>query len=160
LISGPSDFDGLSRLGIAAGTLSAPASGSTSTATNMASTPGTTPTFGLGLTGGLTNGNMDISTKTGADLARSQLLSVLSNIQKTYQTSNTPPPAAATPGNTSAAASPDSAAQLANYSLALSLLGTSSSNAVNNIATIIAGGTPGSGSGSASSGSASILGLF
>ncbi len=57
------------------------------------------PTYGLGLTGGIAGASMDISTKTGADLARSQLLSVLSNIQNTYQKSNTPP-AAATVGNT------------------------------------------------------------
>jgi hypothetical protein len=138
LISGPSDFDALSRLGIASGVLSAPATGSTSTTT---STSGSTPTYGLGLTGGIA-GSMDISTKTGADLTRSQLLSVLSNIQQAYQTSNTPPQTAASPGNTSAAASPASTAQLASYSAALSLLGNTTSNATNNIALIIAGGTP------------------
>ena len=138
LISGPSDFDALSRLGIAAGALSAPASGSASTAAS--SSTSSTPTFGLGLTGGFA-GSMDISTKTGADLTRSQLLSVLSNIQQTYQTTNAPPAGAASPGNTTAAASAASSAQLASYSLALSLLGTSSANAINNIAAIVAGGT-------------------
>ncbi|HWC62834.1 MAG TPA: hypothetical protein VG501_04365, partial [Rhizomicrobium sp.] len=78
LISGPADFDALARLGIAAGVLTAPASGSASTGSALADTSGTTPTFGLGLTGGITGGNMDISAKVGADLARSQLLSVLS----------------------------------------------------------------------------------
>jgi hypothetical protein len=142
LISGPSDFDALSRLGIASGVLSAPATSSTSTSsTSTTSTNGTTPTYGLGLTGGIA-GSMDISTKTGADLTRSQLLSVLSNIQQAYQTTNTPPQTATTPGNTTAAASPSSTAQLASYSAALSLLGNTSSNAVNNIALIIAGGTP------------------
>ena len=138
LISGPSDFDALSRLGIASGVLSAPATGSASSST---STSGSTPSYGLGLTGGIA-GSMDISTKTGADLTRSQLLSVLSNIQQAYQTSNAPPQTAASPGNTSAAASPASTAQLASYSAALSLLGNTTSNATNNIALIIAGGTP------------------
>ena len=136
LISGPSDFDALSRLGIASGVLSAPATGSATTTTS-----GATPTFGLGLTGGIA-GTMDISTKTGADLTRSQLLSVLSNIQQAYQTSNTPPQTAAGPGNTSAAASPAATAQLASYGAALSLLGNTTSNASNNIALIIAGGAP------------------
>ncbi len=137
LISGPADFDALARLGIAAGVLTAPASGSASTGSALADTSGTTPTFGLGLTGGITGGNMDISAKVGADLARSQLLSVLSNIQQTYQTTNTPP-APASLGNTTAAASPASAAQLASYNMALSLLGTDGSTAITNIATIIA----------------------
>jgi hypothetical protein len=141
LISGPADFDALARLGIAAGVLSAPASGSTSTTSNAAGTSGATPTYGLGLTGGITGGNMDISTKVGADLARSQLLSVLSNIQQTYQTTNTPP-APTSLGNTTAAASPASTAQLASYNMALSLLGTDSSTAVNNIAIIARGGQP------------------
>jgi hypothetical protein len=138
LISGPADFDALARLGIAAGALTAPASGSASTSSNTSTS--TTPTYGLGLTGGLTGGNMDISTKTGADLARSQLLSVLSNIQQTYQTTNTPPAAPASPGNTTAAASPASSAQLASYNMALSLLGTDTNTAVNNIAMIVSGG--------------------
>jgi hypothetical protein len=137
LVSGPSDFDALSRLGIAAGALTAPASGKASTSTS--STSSSVPTFGLGLTGGFA-GTLNISSKTGADLARSQLLSVLSNIQHAYQTSNAPPAAPTTPGNTTAAASPASSAQLASYSLALSLLGTDSSTAVNNIANIVAGG--------------------
>ena len=126
LISGPSNFDALSRLGFTAGTLSAPATGSTSTATTTNSTTGASttalPTYGLGLTGGIAGASMDISTKTGADLARSQLLSVLSNIQNTYQKSNTPP-ATATVGNTTGTASAASTAQLASYSTGLVLAG-------------------------------------
>jgi hypothetical protein len=143
LISGSADFDVLSRLGIAAGVLTAPASGSASTSsgTSTSTSSGATPTYGLGLTGGITNGNMDISTKVGADLARSQLLSVLSNIQQTYQTTNTPPQTPTT-GNTTAAASPASTAQLASYNMALSLLGTDTSTAINNIAIIVQGGQP------------------
>jgi len=86
-------------------------------------------------------------------------MSVLSNIQQAYQTSNAPPASAATPGNTTAAASPASSAQLASYNLALSLLGTSSSNALNNIATIVAGGTASNTSSSTGS-NASLTSLF
>jgi hypothetical protein len=149
LMSGPHDFDALSRLGFTAGTLSAPAKGSTSTAASTSSTSSSTttiPTYGLGLTGGIAGANMDISTKTGADLARSQLLSVLSNIQKTYQTSNTPV-AVAGVGNTTGTASASTTAQLSSYNLALSLLESTNSDPVSNIASIIAstGQTPASG---------------
>ncbi len=153
LVAGPDDFDALSRLGIAAGVLTAPATGSASTTTTTTTQAGVTPTFGLGLTGGVT-GPLDISTKTGADLARSTLLSVLSNIQSTYQTTNKPPPGPSTPGNTSGSANASTTAQLANYSLALSLMNTDPSNAVANIQQILSGGGN-SGSGSSSSGSSS-----
>ena len=103
------------RLGIAPGVLSAPDTGSASTA-STASTD--TPTYGLGF-----SGTLDISTKMGADMARSQLLTVLSNLQKTYQTANTPVQTNTAVGNTTGTASPYQSAQLANYSLALSLLG-------------------------------------
>jgi len=136
LVAGPGDFDALSRLGIAAGVLTAPATGSTSTTTNTQ--PGVTPTYGLGLTGGAT-GPLDISTKMGADMARSTLLQVLSNIQGTYQTTNAPPPAAPTPGNTSGGANAATAAQLANYNLALSLMNNDPNNAVSNIQSILNG---------------------
>ncbi len=120
LVAGPKDFDALSRLGIAAGVLTAPAKGSTSTTSTKQA--GVTPTFGLGLTGGIT-GPLDISTKTGADMARSTLLQVLSAIQKTYQTTNAPPAAAAAVGNTSAKASSYQTALVGNYNLALALMG-------------------------------------
>ena len=127
LISGPADSDALARLGIASGVLSAPAGGSSSTSSTTASTTGTTitPTYGLGLTG-----TMDISTKTGADLTRSTLLGVMSNIQNAYQSSNAPPPSASTTAaNTNTGtADPETTAQLANYNLALSLLGGGSSS--------------------------------
>ena len=83
--------------------LTAPANGSKSTSsstTSSARNSKVAPTYGLGLTG-----TLDISTKTGADLARSQLLGVLSNIQSTYQTTNTPPPTTPRSGNTSGTAS-------------------------------------------------------
>ena len=151
LISGPSDFDALSRLGIAAGVLSAPATGSASTAS---AATGATPTFGLGLTGGIA-GSMDISTKTGADLTRSQLLSVLSNIQQAYQTSNAPPPSSAPTGNTTAPASPSATAQLASYNMALALLSTPASTATNNIQMIVSGLSPAAASNGSSGSSTS-----
>jgi hypothetical protein len=141
LVSGPGDFDALSRLGFTAGTLSAPAKGSTTATASTSSTSSSTttiPTYGLGLTGGIAGASMDISTKTGADLARSQLLSVLSNIQKTYRTSNTPA-AVAGVGNTTGTASASTTAQLSSYNTALSLLGSANSDPVSNIASIIAG---------------------
>jgi hypothetical protein len=167
LIAGPADFDALGRLGIAAGVISAPSkngTGSSNTNTTNSVTSGSstsvTPTYGLGLTGTVL-GPLDISTKTGADLTRSQLLTVLSNIQNTYQTSNAPPPSTATPaGNNAGTASANTTAQLASYNVALSLLGTSTSDAVNNIAAIVAGGTAGSTNSSTGSNASSILGLF
>ncbi len=115
LVAGPGDFDALSRLGIAAGTLTAPAKNGSAATT--ASSSSATPTYGLGFTGSL-----DISTKMGADLARSQFLTVLSSLQSTYQTTNAPP-APQSVGNTSGTASPYQTSQLSNYNLALSLLG-------------------------------------
>jgi len=138
LVAGPGDFDALSRLGLSAGVLTAPASGSASTSSTSTQS-GVTPTYGLGLTGGVT-GPLDISTKMGADMARSTLLQVLSSIQSTYQTTNAPPPATPTPGNTSGTANAATTAQLANYNLALSLMNTDPSNAVANIQSIIASG--------------------
>jgi hypothetical protein len=58
----------------------------------------------------------------GADLARSQLLTVLSSLQSTYQKTNAPPPMQ-TVGNTGGTVSPYLTSQLSNYNLALSLLG-------------------------------------
>ncbi len=163
LIAGPADFDALGRLGIPAGvTISAPAknsSGGTTTSTVSTNTSGNTvkPTYGLALTA-TALGPLDISTKTGADLTRSTLLTALSNIQNIYQTTNAPPPSSSpTVGNTTGTVNPTTTAQLASYNLALSLLGTSSSNAVNNIATIVAGGSVG-GSSADTSDAASITG--
>jgi hypothetical protein len=165
LVAGPADFDALARLGISAGVISAPAKGSTSstttpTSTSTSSSTAVKTTYGLGLAA-TALGPMNISTKTGADLARSTLMTVLSNIQNIYQTSNTPPATPSTnPGNTSGTASAATTAQLAGYNLALSLLGNTASSATNNIATIVAGGQIGSGTSSAASSAESILGLF
>jgi len=165
LIAGPADFDALGRLGIPAGVISAPAANSTSTTTNSSVTSGTStstvkPTYGLALTA-TALGPLDISTKTGADLAKSQLLLVLTNIQSTYQKTNTPASSTTgtTTGNTTGTASATTTAQLASYNMALSLLGTSSSSAVNNIASIVAGGSASSSSSSDDS-AAALLGLF
>jgi len=137
LVAGPGDFDALSRLGITAGVLTAPASGSAST-TSTTTQKGVTPTYGLGLKG--ITGPLDISTKMGADLARSTLLQVLSNIQSTYQTTNAPPPPAAMPGHHGGSANATTTSQLANYNLALSLMNTDPSNAVANIQQIVQNG--------------------
>jgi hypothetical protein len=116
LVSGPGNFDALARLGIEPGTLTAPAK---TGAAGDATTDTGPQTYGLGF-----SGTLDLSTKMGADLARSQLLTVLSSLQSTYQKTNTPPPVA-TVGNTTGTASPYLTSQLANYNLALSLLGGS-----------------------------------
>jgi hypothetical protein len=120
LVAGPKDFDALARLGIAAGVLTAPATGSAST--TSAIQPGVTPTYGLGLTGGV-GGPLDISSKTGANMARTNLLAVLSSIQSAYQKTNAPPAPSAAVGNNSGTASAYQTNLLGNYNLALSLLG-------------------------------------
>ncbi len=119
LVAGPKDFDALARLGITPGNLSAPAAaGQPATA----STTTKTQSFGLGL-----GDSFDLSTKVGADVARGQILGVLSAIQKAYQTTNAPPAPATTPGNTSGTVSPYLTSQLSNYTLALNMLGGSTS---------------------------------
>jgi hypothetical protein len=142
LIAGPADNDALARLGIAAGVLTAPDTGGKSVSSATAAKKDEPAIYGLGF-----SGTLDISTKTGANAARSQLLSVLSNIQGAYQKSNAPPPAAAMPGNTSGKASAITTAQLANYSMALSLMGTDPNNAVANIQAIVSGQGGGGGLG-------------
>jgi hypothetical protein len=142
LIAGPADNDALARLGIAAGVLTAPSNDTKSVASTAAAKKDDPVIYGLGFAGIL-----DISTKTGANAARSQLLGVLSNIQGAYQKSNAPLPAATAPGNTSGKASATTTAQLANYSMALSLMGTDPNNAVANIQAIVSGQGGGSGGG-------------
>ena len=90
---------------------------------------------------------MNISTKMGADLARSTLLQVLSSIQDTYQKTNAPPPAPGLPGHRGGAANATTTSQLANYSLALNLMNTDPSNAVANIQAIVSSQGQGSGGG-------------
>ena len=160
LVAGPTGFDALARLGITAGVLTAPATGSAASVTSTSSNSSSkiTPTYGLGLTGGAT-GPLDISTKMGADLARSTLLTVLSNIQNTYQTTNAPPPAAQQPGNLTGTANAATTAQLANYNLALGLMNADPNNAVANIQQIVASGGQSGGSSGLSSLLSSLGGL-
>jgi hypothetical protein len=120
LIAGPKSFDALARLGISAGVLTAPAKGATGAA---ATQRGVTPTYGLGLTGGI-GGPLDISSRTGANMARTNLLTVLSNIQSAYQTTNKPPAPPAALGNNSGKASAYQTEQLGGLNLALSMLGS------------------------------------
>jgi hypothetical protein len=116
LVNGPANSDALSRLGLSAQTLT-----NTSSTSSGSSAGSTTTAYGLGLPV-----NTDISTSSGGGAARAQLLSVLSTIQKIYQTENAPP-APATVGNGSASGPVSSyvTSQLANYSLALSMFGGS-----------------------------------
>src|SRR5581483_2841466 len=96
LVAGPKGFDALSRLGIAAGTLTSPSTTGSSTATSSSSSStATKQAYGLGLAS-----SYDISTATGATRARGQLLSVPCAIQTAYQKTNAPAPPPATPGNT------------------------------------------------------------
>jgi hypothetical protein len=111
LVSGPKDFDALARLGIPAGILTAPAKkGDKVEETDIT-------TFGLGFAG-----TLDISTRSGANLARSQLLSVLSSLQSTYQKTNAPP-APESIGNTTGKASAYETALIGRYTAALGMLG-------------------------------------
>jgi len=125
LINGPANSDALARLGLTPQTLTNTSSGSSTPA--VSSTASTSTAYGLGLAN-----NMDISTASGGGAARAQLLSVLTNIQKIYQTENMPAPTASHVGTASSpiANAPPSAyatAQLANYTLALNMFGGSSS---------------------------------
>ena len=124
LLNGPKGFDALGRLGLPAGTLTAPAVKGQTTLSNSTGNSNLTaaqPAYGLGL-----GTSFNLSTKVGADIARGQLLGVLSSIQKAYQTTNKPP-APATVGNQSGTVSPYLQQQAAGYSLALGFLGGSTS---------------------------------
>lgn len=109
LIAGPADFDALARLGIAPGTLT---NGSVSTSSSAVKR-----TFGLGL-----GKSFDLTTKTGVNLARSQLLGVLSAIQTAYQKTNAPAAPVAGPGIRNGTVSPYLQAQLESANLALNIL--------------------------------------
>ena len=117
-LSGPADLDALGRLGITAGTVLTNGESTTSKSTSGS----TKQSFGLGL-----NPKMDITTAVDAGAARAQLLNVLTAIQKAYQTTNTPASSTGGTGSTTSTgtATPYAQSQLANYNLALSLLGGS-----------------------------------
>jgi hypothetical protein len=110
LVAGPKDMDALARLGIPAGTLTAPKLGAKAEDSDAT-------TFGLGLSGAL-----DISSRTGANMARSTLLTMLSSLQSTYQKTNAPPTQQSM-GNNSGKASAYDVALLGKYNMALGLLG-------------------------------------
>ena len=125
LVAGPADFDALGRLGLTPGTLSNPASdkSASGSASSGGTSPSSTQSFALGLAA-----NMDLSTAAGAGAARAQLLSVLSAVQKIYQTTNTPASGSAAAATQSGGTVPAYLqSQLAGYNLALSILTPSTS---------------------------------
>lgn len=117
LVAGPTNFDALKRLGLTPGLLTNGAKSNTTTpsSTNKAASQ----VFSLGL-----DPKMDISTATGAGAARAQLLGVLSAIQKAYQTTNQPTATASSTGGSGGTVSPYTQSQLANYSLAAAIMGS------------------------------------
>ncbi len=117
LIAGPANTDALSRLGLQPQTLT-----DTSDAPDGSSAAVTA--YGLGLPQ-----NVDISTASGGGAARAQLLNVLSAIQKIYQSENKPAASPMASSQASGPPSPQTAAQLANYTLALNMLSGSPSSA-------------------------------
>jgi hypothetical protein len=119
LIAGPADFDALSRLGIAPGTITNPstASSSTSTASTAKTTGAASQVFGLGFSGQ----PLDIATQTDAGAARAQLQNVMNAITSAYRTTNTAPSTSTTPAITGTAPA-YLTAQLASYQTALSAL--------------------------------------
>ncbi len=117
LIAGPQNFDALARLGIAAGTIS----NSTTSKSISSSTASSPPVFGLGLTGS----TLDISTSSGAGVAKAILFNAMNEITSAYRQINAPP---ATQGSAASSqnqgtVSPNLTNQISNYQLALSLLG-------------------------------------
>jgi len=128
LIAGPDGFDALSRLGITPGILTGAAntsskSSSSSSTSSSSSSSSSSQVYGLGLTGSL-----DISTAIDAGGARATLMNVLNSIKNIYSKSNAPPASSnpSTSQNTGTV-SPETTAQLANFNLALNLLGSTSS---------------------------------
>jgi hypothetical protein len=79
--------------------------------------------YGLGL-----KGNLDISSAIDAGGARATLMNVLNSIKNIYSKTNAPPGSsnASTPQSTGTV-SPETTAQLANFNLALNLLGSGTS---------------------------------
>ncbi len=116
LESGPAGSDALAALGIAPTVLAKDATSSTKT---TASTAAQKLVAGLGLTN-----TMDLSTVAGAKAARGTMVAVLSSLRTAYRTLNTPQTAATTTGNTSSGPAPAYLTnQVANYQLALNMLG-------------------------------------
>ena len=120
LIAGPQDFDALARLGIAAGTISNSVTSKSTSGSSSGSTS-SPPVFGLGMTGS----PLDISTSTGAGVAKAILFNAMNEITSAYRQINAPPPTpgSATPSQNQGPVSPALTNQISNYQLALSLLG-------------------------------------
>ncbi|HVV64476.1 MAG TPA: hypothetical protein VHC42_03340 [Rhizomicrobium sp.] len=118
LVAGPQASDALARLGLSPQTLTNGAASS--------GAEGAKGAYGLGLAD-----DMDISTASGGGAARAQLLSVLSSIQKIYQSENAPAsgPSPAS-GHAAGPAPAHLSAQLANYALALDVFGAGSSSSI------------------------------
>lgn len=132
LIAGPENFDALARLGLSPQTLS-DGSSTTGSATTSSASASTATAYGLGLPQGA-----DISTSSGGGAARAQLLSVLTTIQKIYQSENAPAQAS-TPAadSTSSGAVPAYLqSQLANYSVALNMLSGADSSSSSSSTTL------------------------
>jgi hypothetical protein len=111
LAAGLEASDALARLGLSPQTLT---NGAVSSGAD-----GGKAAYGLGLAE-----DMDISTASGGGAARAQLLSVLSAIQKIYQSENAPASNAAAGVRTAGGPAPAYlSAQLANYALALNVFG-------------------------------------
>jgi hypothetical protein len=127
---GPADSDALARLGIPAGTLTSAAAATSSTSTTT--TAAAPQVFGLGLTG-----DLDISTSSGAGAVRATLLNVLSSIRNAYNTTNAPPTTASTTTGTQSSGQAPALlqSQIANYSLALSLLTSSTTSSTSSTST-------------------------
>jgi len=122
LESGPDGSDALTGLGIQPTVIAKDATSSTKT-TSSSSSSTQKLVAGLGLTD-----TMDLSTTAGAKAARGAMVAVLSSLRTAYRSLNTPPTTASTTTNTSSGpASAYLTNQVANYQLALSMLGGGSS---------------------------------
>jgi hypothetical protein len=113
LIAGPEMTDALSRLGLSEQMLTDSSAPAKTSADGTASLKA----YGLGLPQ-----SVDISTSSGGGAARAQLLSVLTAIQKIYQSENKPASAAGPVGSAPSPASSQLTSRLSNYTLALNML--------------------------------------
>ncbi len=117
LVPGPDGFDALGRLGIAAGVITkAPAKESADSSSSSASSADAPKVFGLGL-----SGNLDISTQSGAKMAKTMLSTVLSSIRNAYTQSNNPSPGATASPAAAGNAPAYLQSQIASYNVALGL---------------------------------------
>ena len=129
LNSGPAASDALGRLGITPGVITAPAkkdsassstsSGASSTSSSDNSSTAAKKVYGLEL-----DTDIDLSSRGDAGVAKISLQNVLDTIENIYQETNAPPSTASTTIQQSTGTAPAYlTAQVANYNLALTLLG-------------------------------------